>query len=235
MKRRVSVANHLVAALPSRERARLLARCEQVDLSFGQEIYRPAERMRHVYFPADAFVSLTIPVAGRASLEVGVVGNEGLLGVPIALGVTDSPLRARVQGGGTALRIGATTFRLELESSPALRRTVNRYIHVLMAQLAQATVCARFHLLDTRVASALLMTHDRAHANQFYLTHEFLASMLGVRRVGVTNAAGWLQGRRLVSYSRGEITILDRDELEAVSCGCYRAAKNVYEHVLGAE
>lgn len=203
-------------------------------MSFGDELYLPAERMRHVYFPADAFISLTIPVDGRASLEVELVGNEGLLGAPLALGVNDSPLRARVQGAGAALRIGATAFRLEIASSPALRRTVNRYIHVLMTQLAQATVCARFHLLDTRVARSLLMTHDRAHANPFHLTHEFLAGMLGVRRVGVTNAAGLLQERRLVSYSRGEITILDRDGLEAASCGCYRAAKNAYERVLGA-
>lgn len=235
MRKRASVANRLVAALPSRERARLLSRCERVHLSVGDELYGPAERMSYGYFPADAFVSLTIPVDGRAGVEVELVGNEGLLGVPIALGVNDSTLRATVQGAGTALRISATTLRLEIESSPTLRRTLNRYIHVLMTQLAQTTVCARFHLLDTRVASSLLMTHDRAHTHPFHLTHEFLAGVLGVRRVGVTNAAGLLQKRQLVRYSRGEITILDRDGLEAASCGCYRTAKNVYERILGAQ
>jgi CRP-like cAMP-binding protein len=228
-----SVANCLVAALPSRDRRRLLAACEEVELIIGDVLYEPAERIRHVYFPVDGFISLLIPVDGRASLEVELVGDEGLLGVSLALGVDVAPLQALVQGSGAALRISAAAFRRELASSPALRRSINRYIYVLMAQLAQASVCTRFHVLDARLARWLLMTHDRAHSNQFHLTHEFLAQMLGVRRVGITNAAGLLQKRKLVSYSRGDIKILDRRGLEAASCGCYRTARATYERILG--
>jgi CRP-like cAMP-binding protein len=204
-----------------------------VELIIGDVLYEPAERIRHVYFPVDGFISLLIPVDGRASLEVELVGDEGLLGVSLALGVDVAPLQALVQGSGAALRISAAAFRRELASSPALRRSINRYIYVLMAQLAQASVCTRFHVLDARLARWLLMTHDRAHSNQFHLTHEFLAQMLGVRRVGITNAAGLLQKRKLVSYSRGDIKILDRRGLEAASCGCYRAARTTYERILG--
>ena len=202
-------------------------------MTFADILSSPAERIRHVYFPVDGFISLLIPVDGRASLETELVGNEGMLGVPLALGVNFSPLQALVQGSGAALRLSAAAFRRELEASPALRRGMNRYVYVLMAQLAQAAACLRFHVLDARLARWLLMTHDRAHSSEFRLTHELLAQMLGVRRVGVTNAAGLLQKRKLVSYSRGDITILDRAGLEAASCNCYRTTKDTYERILG--
>jgi hypothetical protein len=230
---RVHVANRLVATLPRKDRQRLLASSEQVELTFADVLSSPAERIRHVYFPVDGFISLLIPVDGHASLETDLVGNEGMLGVPLALGVNFSPLQALVQGSGAALRLSAAAFRRELEASPALRRGMNRYVYVLMAQLAQAAACLRFHVLDARLARWLLMTHDRAHSSEFRLTHELLAQMLGVRRVGVTNAAGLLQKRKLVSYSRGDITILDRAGLEAASCNCYRTTKDTYERILG--
>jgi CRP-like cAMP-binding protein len=228
-----SVANRLVTVLPRKDRLRLLASCEQVDLTFADVLSNPGERIRHVYFPLSGFVSLLIPVDGHPSLEAELVGNEGMLGVPLVLGVDISPLQAVVQGSGAVLRISAAGFRRELETSRALRRGVNRYIYVLMAHLAQSAACIRFHVLDARLARWLLMTHDRAHSDRFHLTHEFLAKMLGVRRVGVTNAAGLLQKRKLLSYSRGEITVLDRHGLEAASCTCYRTGKDMYERVLG--
>lgn len=231
--KRASVANRLLAALPEKDLQRLLARGEYVDLTFADVLYEPAERIRHVYFPADSFISLVIPVDGRASLEVELVGSEGLLGVPLMLGVDASPLRAVVQGSGAALRLSAASFRRELGFSLALRQILHRYLYVLITQLAQTAACNRFHVLDARLAHWLLMTHDRAHSNEFHLTHEVLAQMLGVRRVGITNAAGLLQKRNLVRYSRGNITILDRAGLEAVSCGCYRAVKDTYERILG--
>lgn len=227
------VTNRLLAALPGKDLQRLLARCEQVELTFADVLCEPAEPIRHVYFPADCFISLVIPVDSRANLEVELVGNEGMVGVPLMLGVDVSPLRALVQGSGKALRMSAASFCGELESSLALRQILHRYLYVLLAQLAQTAACNRFHVLDARLAHWLLMTHDRAHSNEFHLTHEVLGQMLGVRRVGVTNAAGLLQKQKLVSYSRGNITVLDRAGLEAVSCGCYRAVKDTYERILG--
>jgi hypothetical protein len=226
-------SNRLLAALPRRDRQRVLASCEQVELAFADVISEPAQRIRHVYFPIDSFICLLIPVDGRASLQVDLIGNEGMLGVPLGLGVNVSPLRAVVQGPGTALRMDAASFRRQLELSFALRRDLNRYFYVLLAQLAQTAACSRFHVLEARLARWLLMTHDRARSNAFHVTHEFLAQMLGVRRVGVTNAAGLLQKRELVTYRRGDLTVVDRAGLEAASCGCYRVVRDTYEHVFG--
>jgi CRP-like cAMP-binding protein len=211
----------------------MLDGCETVELAFADELHRPGERIHGVYFPIGGFISLVMPVDDSASLEVGLIGNEGMFGIPLALGVSVSPVRAVVQGAGSALRMDAATFCRELARSQTLRRDVDRYVFVHLSQLAQTAACTRFHVVETRLARWLLMTQDRAHADTFRVTQEFLALMLGVRRVGVTKAARSLQARSLIHYSRGDITVLDRIGLKAASCGCYKADRESYDRILG--
>jgi CRP-like cAMP-binding protein len=170
---------------------------------------------------------------GSAALEVGMVGREGMLGVQVALDVDSVPLRALVQGLGQAWRIGRAPFRIELARNSALQRVMHRYVYVLMAQLAAAAGCLRFHLIGPRLARWLLMSQDRAQLDRFRVTHEFLAYMLGVRRVGITGAAGALQRAGLIEYRRGQLTVLDRPGLEAAACTCYAADRRVYQQLLG--
>ncbi len=226
-------ANRLLAALPRQERVRFLSRCEPIELRFGEALTDSGAAFRHVYFPTQSLICLTTAGDGRSSLEVGLIGDEGMLGVSLILDTEVSPLHAVVQGPGLAQRMEIAPFRLELARSPVLQRVLKRYLYVVMGQLAQAVSCARFHVLEARLARWLLMTQDRAHSNQFHVTHEFLSHMLGVRRVGVTRAANSLQRRELISYRRGNITILDRRGLEAASCSCYAADKAAYTRIMG--
>jgi CRP-like cAMP-binding protein len=219
------IVNSLLAVLPRRRYERLLARLEPVALKFGDVLYRPRAAIRHVYFPTGSMVSLLAPVEGHQSLEVGLVGREGMLGVPLALGVAVSPVRALVQGAGNALRMKSAPFLDELRRNPELQRAVNRYTYDLMVQVTQTAACNRFHQVEARLARWLLMTRDRVVASQFHLTQEMLGDMLGVLRVAVTNAAGALQRAKLIRYSRGEITILDAKALEAAACFCYQIVK----------
>jgi CRP-like cAMP-binding protein len=228
-----SVENHLIELLPRGDRRRLLAACESVQLIFAETLAEPDTPTRHVYFPVHGFVSLVTVIDGKPILEVGMVGREGMLGVQIALGVATVPLHALAQGGGDAWRITAVAFRRELERSPALRRIVGRYICVLMAQFAASAACIRFHQIDQRLAQWLLMTRERAHADGFRVTHEFLAYMLGVRRVGITTAASALQRRGLIEYHRGDVTVLDPAGLKRSACSCYAANRHSYEQLLG--
>jgi CRP-like cAMP-binding protein len=227
------VENRLIARLPRRDRMRLLGVCESVHLELGAVLCEPGEPTRHVFFPNDCFISLVTAIEGEPGIEVGMVGREGMLGAQLALGVGAIPLHALVQGAGTARRITAAAFRRELAASKALQRALNRYLYVLMAQLATSAACTRFHNVEPRLARWLLMTQDRSHSDSFHLTHEFLACMLGVRRVGITGAASDLQRRGLIGYHRGEITVLDRAGLEGAACGCYAADRQAYDLMLG--
>jgi CRP-like cAMP-binding protein len=226
---RAPAANRLLAGLPRKESRRLIDGMEQVTLTYGEILYEPGEQIRHVYFPNDSLVSLLTLVDQHQALEVGLVGREGMVGIPLALEIGISPVRALVQGTGTAMRLGAAHFLRELRQSHALQRELHRYTYALMAQITQTAACNRFHVVEARLARWLLMTHDRMRSDQFRLTQEFLSQMLGVRRVGVTKAASALQEKMLISYSRGNIRILDRKGLEAAACSCYDLVRDTHD------
>jgi CRP-like cAMP-binding protein len=226
-------ANGLLAALPRPERRRFLTACAPVGLGLGQVLASSGERIRHVYFPTRSYISLSGPTNGASWLAVGLVGDEGMLGMFLALGIDVSPLHATVHGEGAALRMGAAAFRRQLVANPGLLRVLNRYCCVQVIQLAQTAACNRFHLVEQRLARRLLMTHDRAHSGAFRVTQEALAGVLGVRRAGVNAAAMALQRRGLIRYHRGEMTILDRHGLEAAACECYAADNAIYRQMMG--
>jgi CRP-like cAMP-binding protein len=227
-----ALPNHLIALLPRLEMRRLLDGCEPVELILSDVLCEPGELTRHAYFPTGGFVSLVTHLDGKAGLEVGMIGSEGMLGAQLALGVTTVPLHGLVQGAGAAWRIGRTAFARELAQSAPLRRVLQRYVFVLMGQLASSAGCLRYHLIGPRLARWLLMTQDRAHSPTFRVTHEFLALMLGVRRVGVTLAAHALQRQGLIAYRRGDVTVLDRAGLEAAACSCYATDRQGYARLL---
>jgi CRP-like cAMP-binding protein len=220
------VANRLLAALSGQEYQRLQPHLEQVTLSFGEIIYEPGEIIRYVYFPNHGIISLLSMVEERSTLEVGIVGNEGMVGVPVFLGAAASLNRALVQGAGTALRMKADAMRKHVGHKGPLPDLLRHYTHSLLAQISQTAACNRFHTVEARLARWLLLTHDRLQSNEFRLTQQFLSDMLGVRREGVTNAARTLQRVDLISYVRGQITILNRAGLEAASCKCYEIVKS---------
>lgn len=225
--------NHLIELLPSTSRSRLLAICEPIELTVGEVLGQVGTPTRYVYFPTVGFISLVTAIKGRPTLEVGMVGREGMVGTQLVLGVDTAPLHAVVQGAGAAWRIGAPEFSKELARSAAMQRGMNRYVYVTMTQLASAASCLRFHQIGPRLARWLLMTQDRAHSDKFHITHEFLAYMLGVRRVGITTAASILQREGLIKYRRGEIEVLNRRALKAAACSCYAADRQAYADLLG--
>ncbi len=224
--------NHLIELLPRKDRLRLLAQCERVQMALGAVLCEPGKNTRHAYFPTEGFISLVTPIDGKPALEVGMVGREGMLGAQLALGVTASPLHALVQGPGVCWRIASAAFRSELAASTALRSTLQRYVYVLMRQLAGSAACLRFHMIGPRLARWLLMSQDRARSDHFHVTHEFLAYMLGVRRVGITTSAGVLQRAGLIEYHHGELHVLDRAGLESAACACYAEDCQAYAAVL---
>ncbi len=216
------IANRLLAALPRKDYHGLLAGLEPVTLTFGEVLYEPGDPIWHVYFPSDSLVSLLTTVEGHQALEVGLVGREGMVGISLALGMDVSSVRALVQGTGTAMRMNAARFRKEFRKSVPLQTELYRFTHAKLTQVRQTAVCNNFHTVEARLARWLLMTRDRVRSNDFRLTQEFLSHMLGVRREHVVAAAGQLQKRNLIEYSRGNIRIVDQRGLEQASCACYQ-------------
>jgi CRP-like cAMP-binding protein len=227
------VQNRVLAGLPRKDYRKLLPVLELVKLDFAQVLYESQARIRHVYFPNDCFVSMLTDADGGRIAEVGLIGSEGVVGLPVALGIAVSPFRAVVQGGGTAMRMKIADFRREFSECDALKRELFLFTHLLMIQIAQTAACNRFHRVTQRMARWILMTSDRIKSNEFRITQEFLALMLGVRRVGVSVAASDLRGRKLLAYRRGIFTILDHRGLVAASCGCYQKINDVYSRAQG--
>jgi hypothetical protein len=222
------ISNRLIASLPRSERERVLAHCEPIDLVFGTILCEPDRPYRDVYFPLHGFISQVEMVRGHPPLEMSLIGNEGMLGATLVLGIPAVPLRAVVQGAGSAWRMSAPHFQRELTNSSNLRQALGRYLYVVMTQLSQVAACTYFHEVGPRLARWLLMTHDRAHSDHFHLTHQFMADMLGVQRSAITIAAGALQKKKLIRYVRGEISILNRRGLEEASCECYASVVKGY-------
>jgi len=231
-KQAFSGANRLLTSLPRGDLESLLAISESVELIFSEVLYRAGDPIPHVYFPTGGCISLVTPVRVDTGLEVGLIGSEGVLGITLMLGIDSAPFQAIVQGAGSALRMNSALFLRELEHSQSLQQVLKRYLYVSMRQLAQTAACNRFHVVEARLARWLLMTHDRAHADTFHVTHLSLAYILGVRRVGITKAAHSLQQQKLIGYRRGDITILNRAGLEAVACACYQIDKETYRRTL---
>jgi CRP-like cAMP-binding protein len=223
-----SVANQLIEGLPAKHRRPLLAICEPVQLRSAEVLCDRDKFAKYIYFPTGSTISIWSAPIETPALEIAMVGSEGMLGVHAALGISTSAMHAQVQRPGPAWRIAAASFNTELGRNAPLLRCLNRYLHVILMQCISMVRCSRFHPIDQRLARWLLMSHDRAHGDTFKVTHQLMASMLGVRRVGITTAAVALQRCRTIEYARGEITILDRGSLEAAACPCYAAERQCY-------
>lgn len=228
-----TITNHLIEHLPEQERLLLLSHCHKDNLEFGDVLCEQHEQYNYLYFPMSGFISLVTEIPPHKPLEMGIIGNEGMLGATMVLGIPTVPMQAIVQGKGTAWRITVGEFQQVLQQCPQLRAKLMLYLFILVEQLSLSAACAHFHEIEQRLARWLLMSQDRAHSNEFHLTHQFLADMLGVRRSGVTLAAGILQQNQIIRYSRGKITIINRRALEKVSCGCYQNGMNEYLRLLG--
>jgi CRP-like cAMP-binding protein len=215
------VVNQLLAGLPGKTRKAILHSCDIIDLVEGNILCERGETCRYVYFPLGGFLSLVSMIGGHPPLEIRLIGNEGMFGGLIALGVHRAPQRVVVQGPGTALRMDTDQFCQALQDHAAFSRIIKLYLYVVFEQIALSAACNRFHEVEARLARRLLMSHDRAHSDHFHLTHQNLADILGVLRSAVTIAAGALQQRGLIHYSRGEIHILDRTGLKSSACECY--------------
>jgi len=224
--------NLLLQQLPETARHHLLDRCEPFDLVLSDELSVRGQPLSHAHFPLEGFISLVIDVDDYPALEVGMVGRESMLGSELVLGLAKTPWRSLVQGGGRSWRISAVALRAEIARSRELKVLLQSCLLVRLHQQTLASACERFHPLASRLARWLLMSQDRARSERFHVTQEFLALMLGVRRAGVTQAAGRFQRQGLIAYHRGEVTVLNREKLEAEACSCYVADKLLDEELM---
>jgi CRP-like cAMP-binding protein len=225
--------NRLLAALPSEEYARILPNLEYVYLSLGDVIYESNGRLTHAYFPTTSIVSLVYIMENGATAEMGLVGNDGLVGIALFMGGETTPNRAIVQHAGGAIRMNVKALQDEFRRGGAFQLLLLRYTQALMTLISQTAVCNRLHLVERRLARRLLLSHDRVKSDELQMTQDFISNMLGVRREGVTLAAGRLHNAGLIDYVRGHIKILDRKSLEAAACECYRVVKEEYDRLLG--
>ena len=226
--------NHLLAALPAADFERLQPQLKVVPLALGEALYEPGIGLRYVYFPTNSIVSLLYVMADGASAEIAVVGNEGVIGVSLFMGGETTPSRAVVQSAGHAYRLSGQVLKEEFTRAGAMQHLLLRYTQALLTQMAQTAVCNRHHSLDQQLCRWLLLSLDRLASNELVMTQELIANMLGVRREGVTEAAGNLQHAGLIHYSRGRITVLDRVGLEARTCECYAVVKTECDRLLPA-
>jgi len=224
--------NRLIAALPAEDYARIAPALELVPIPLGHALYEPGVHMRHVYFPIDSIVSLLCVMEDGASAEIAVVGNEGVVGVSLFMGGETTPSRAVVQGGGHAYRMKSQMLKEEFDRAGAMQHVLLHYTQALLTQMGQTAVCNRHHTLDQQLCRWLLLALDRLASHELIMTQELIANMLGVRREGVTEAAGNLQRAGLIEYHRGHINVLDRPGLEARACECYAVVKREYDRLL---
>jgi CRP-like cAMP-binding protein len=227
------IENRLLATLPGEEYERILPHLEQITFSLGEPIYESGKQLKHVYFPTTCIVSLLYTMENGTSAEIGVVGNEGILGIALFMGGDTAPNRAIVQSAGRAFKMKAKALRDEFILAGEFQLLLLRYTQALITQISQTAVCNRLHTIEQQLSRWLLLSHDRLQSDELKMTQELIANMLGVRREGVTYAAGRLQAEGLIKYARGRITILNREGLEATVCECYRVVKDEYDRLLG--
>src|SRR5437867_5616489 len=226
--------NHLLAALPAAESERLYPHLELVPMPLGEALYESDGHLQHVYFPTTSIVSLLYVLEDGASAEIAVVGHEGIVGISLFMGGESTPSRAVVQSAGRAFRLKANVMIQEFNRAGPVLHLLLRYTQALITQMAQTAVCNRHHSLDQQLCRWLLLSLDRLHSDELVMTQELIADMLGVRREGVTEAAGHLQDAGLIRYRRGRITVLDRRRLEQRTCECYAVVKKEYDRLLPA-
>ena len=229
---RVPTENHLLRTLAADSMVRLLPHLECIELPLGTVLYESGEALRHVYFPVDCIVSLLYVLLDGSSAEIAVVGNDGLVGIPLFMGGETTPNRALVQSAGHAYRLPGPRLKEEFHSNDALQGLFLRYTQALITQMAQTVVCNRHHTVHQQLCRWILLSLDRLHSNQLKMTQELIANMLGVRREGVTDAAGKLQRLGVIHYQRGHITVLDRPRLETLCCECYTVVKKETDRLM---